>query len=207
LLEHYVPALLAGERQAVFDVVVEEGIGRGVTVPEIYLHVIKPALYRIGRLWEERRIGVAEEHIATDLSRQVLAHLYPFLPCTRGIGKATVVACVEGELHEVGAHMIADFLEMGGFDVRFVGANVPTRSLVALVHEREPHLLALSVTYAAHIPALRATVAAMREAVGSRVVLAAGGQALEGVANELDIEIWGGDAYSVVAAARRALRA
>jgi methanogenic corrinoid protein MtbC1 len=43
-------------------------------------------------------------------------------------GKVVTLACVEGELHEVGARMASDFLEMAGFDVRFLGANVPTCS-------------------------------------------------------------------------------
>lgn len=206
IFERYVAALLAGERQAVLDVIVEEGIGRGATIPELYLHVIQPALYLIGQLWEEERIGVAEEHLATDLSRHVLAHLHPFLPCEPRNGTPTVVASVEGETHDLGARVIADFLEMGGFDVRYVGANVPTQSLIALVHERKPRLLALSVTCAAHLPALRDTVIAVREIAGNRIVVAVGGQALAGVANPLDVDIWGGDVQALVSAARRALR-
>jgi MerR family transcriptional regulator, light-induced transcriptional regulator len=206
LLAHYLPALLAGERQAVLDMVVEEGLGRGLLAPDIYLRVVQPALYRIGNLWAARRIGVADEHVATELSRLVLAHLYAFLPCKPGIGKTTVVACVEGEEHELGARMVADFLEMGGFEVLFVGTGVPIDELVALVRGRRPQMLALSATCAAQLPALAATVAAVRAAIGDRVVLAAGGQALDGTPNQLDVDIWGGDAYSVVAAARRALR-
>src|SRR5580765_8040809 len=109
LLEHYVPALLSGERQAALDMIVDEGLARGVTVPDIYLHVVQPALYRIGSLWEEHQIGIAEGHMAAYLSRHVLMHLYSHLPCTSDTGKTTVVACVEGESHELGAHVVADF--------------------------------------------------------------------------------------------------
>jgi methanogenic corrinoid protein MtbC1 len=206
LLAHYLPALLAGERQAVLDMVVEEGIGRGLPASDIYLRVVQPALYRVGRLWAARHIGVADEHVATELSRLVLAHLYAFLPCKPCIGKVTVVACVEGEEHELGARVIADFLEMGGFEVLFLGAGVPIEEVVGLVQGRRAQMLALSVTCPANLPALSATVAAVRTATRDRVVLAAGGQALDGSPNQLDIDIWGGDAYSVVAAARRALR-
>lgn len=206
LLAHYLPALLAGERQVVLDMVVEEGLGRGLSASEIYLHVVQPALHRIGKLWAARHIGVADEHIATELSRLVLAHLYAFLPCKAGLGKVTAVACVEGEEHELGARMVADFLEMDGFEVLYVGAGVPTEDLVAFVRGRRAELLALSVTCPAHVPVLAETVGVVRAVVGDEIVLAAGGQALDGVPNELDVDIWGGDAYSMVAAARRALR-
>ena len=206
LLAHYLPALLAGERQAVLDMVVDEGLGRGLPASDIYLRVVQPALHRIGKLWAARHIGMADERIATELSRLVLAHLYAYLPCKPGIGKVTVVACVEGEKHELGARMVADFLEMGGFETLYVGAGMPIEELVTLVQGRRAQLLALSATCAAHLPALATTVAAVRTALGDRVALAAGGQAIDGCPNELDVDVWGGDAYSVVAAARLALR-
>src|SRR5207302_9044196 len=119
---------------------------QGVPAHSVYLEVIQAAQHEIGRLWQEKRLTVAQEHIATDISRWAVAQLQPHLPSQPSNGKRVVVACVEGELHDLGARMVADFLEMAGFDVNYLGANVPAESLAELVRERRPDLLALSAT-------------------------------------------------------------
>jgi len=46
----------------------DEGLAAGVSVPELYLEVIRPAQYEIGRLWQANLVTVAEEHVATSVS-------------------------------------------------------------------------------------------------------------------------------------------
>ena len=135
-------------------------------------------LYEIGSLWERGRISVTQEHLATSISRLALAQLYQHLASQPQNGKLALVACVEDEFHDLGAHMVADLLDMAGFDTRFLGANVPTASLVAAVRAESPQLLVLSATLTANLDALRRTIIAVRDTVKSRVALAVGGQAL-----------------------------
>ena len=176
-------------------------------MPSLYLKVIQPALYEIGRLWEQGRLGVTQEHLATTISRLALAQLYPHLACRPENGKLALVACVEGEFHELGAHMMADLLEMAGFDVRFLGANVPTSALMTTVRAESPQLVVLSATLTTNIEALRRAIAAVRDAARSRVVLAAGGQASPGsVLPRVGCGHGRGIALDAIAAARRLLR-
>ncbi len=42
--------------------------------------------------------------------------------------------------------MVADFLEMDGWDVLYLGANVPEEELIKLVKKIKPKLVAISVT-------------------------------------------------------------
>jgi methanogenic corrinoid protein MtbC1 len=176
-------------------------------VPELHLNVLQPAQYEIGRLWQENRISVAQEHLATAITQFALAHLYRHLPRDPANGRTVLVACVEGDLHEVGARVGSDFLEMAGFDVRFLGANVPTDSLVRMVREHPPDLLALSVTMTYHLPALRDALARVR-AVAPRLPLAVGGLAFSwapGLERELDVSFFGRDARELVSAACQTL--
>ena len=147
-------------------------------MPNLYLKVIQPALYMVGTLWEAGRMTVAQEHHATTISRLALAQLSAMLASQADNGKVAVVACVEGEHHDLGAQMTADLFEMAGFHVRFLGANVPTSDLLAAIRADCPDVLALSATMPANLPALREAIAGVRAEVGDRVVVAAGGQAL-----------------------------
>ena len=158
LRDQYLAALLVGARREALEIAIEEALWQDVEVPSLYLEVVKSAQYEIGRLWQAKRIGVAQEHLATEISRAVLARLHALLPCEPSNGRRVVVACVEGELHDLGAQMVADFLDMAGCTVHFLGADVSPESLAELVRARPPDLLALSATAASHLPAVREAI-------------------------------------------------
>jgi len=203
LRDAYLSAQLKGNRREALRLLMDEGLLRGIPLPTLHLDVIQQAQHEIGRLWQENIISVAQEHLATAISQLALSHLYRHLPRDPPNGRMVMLSCVEGELHELGARMASDFLEMAGFDVRFLGASVPTEHLVREVRESKPDLLALSVTMTYHLPALRQAVAAVRQAVPSQP-MAVGGLAFTwapGVEAELGVPFFGTDARALVAAA------
>ena len=208
LRDRYLGTLLAGAWREAFDIAVEEALSEDVPVASLYLDVVQPAQYEIGRLWRQRRISVAREHLATELSRTVMAHLRNHLPSRRRNGKRVAVACVEGELHDLGARMVADFFEMDGFDVRFLGANVPAAALVELVREQAPDVLVLSATTSTSVTAVRRAVVAVRSVADRRMLLGAGGQLFRrtpGLAAEVGIDWDVDDVRGMAAVAARML--
>lgn len=203
LLERYLSAQLKGQRQEALRLLLEEGVQAGLSVPDLHLKIISPAQREIGRLWQENRISVAQEHLATAISQLVMAQLYRHLPRDAPNGKRVTVACVEGELHEVGARIASDFLEMAGFDVEFLGANVPTDSLVKWVQDSQPDLLCLSATMSFHLGALTEAIERVR-AVLPHLPIAVGGHAFEwarGLEQRLGVTFYGKDAKALVAGA------
>ncbi|NTX05637.1 cobalamin B12-binding domain-containing protein [Myxococcus sp. CA040A] len=207
LRARYLTAQLAGNRREALRLLVDEGLLVGVPLQVLHLDVIQQAQYEIGRLWQENVISVAQEHLATAISQLALAHLYRHLPRDPPNGKLVMMSCVEGELHEMGARMASDFLEMAGFEVRFLGASVPPEHLARLLREVKPDLLALSVTMSYHLPALRRAVEHAREALPD-VPIAVGGHAFRwapGLEKELDVSFHGKDARELVSAACRTL--
>ncbi|HYP46013.1 MAG TPA: cobalamin-dependent protein [Propionibacteriaceae bacterium] len=177
LLEPYLAAQLDRDVRTGISVLLDDGIGSGLAVPDLYLQVIQPAQYEIGRLWQNNRVSVAEEHIATGISQLGLSLLYPAITRAPANGKHVVVACVGGESHDLGARMVADFYEMAGFSVRYLGANVAAGQLIDVVKEDPPDLLALSVTMTYNLESLRQTVDRARSAVGDGMGFAIGGPA------------------------------
>lgn len=207
LAQRFLEAQLAGDRSAALRVVVDDGLRGGMSVPELHTKVIRAAQLEIGRLWEENLVTVAQEHLATAIAQLALARLYPHLPREADNGKKLLLACVDGELHDMGPRIAADFLEMAGFEVRFLGASVPAESLVAMVKSEKPDAVVLSITLPIHAASLRATVKALRDA-GLALPIIAGGHALHwdpALARGVDLAGTGGDAEELVAAARSLL--
>jgi len=206
LRDRYLTALVAGARREAAEVGVEDALADELPAASVYLDIVQAAQYEVGRLWQARRLSVAQEHVATEISRSIVGQLQPHLPFQRSNGKRVIVACVEGELHDLGARMVADFLEMAGFEVAYLGANVPVENLVALVRERRPDLLALSATSGRCLAALRRAVAAVRAVGDGRIPIAAGGQVFlrrPDLNRRLGIDIHARDAGGLIAVTER----
>jgi methanogenic corrinoid protein MtbC1 len=205
LLNEYLAAQLSSNRRQAIKIVLDDGLAQGIPVTDLYLGIIQAAQYRIGELWQENRISVAQEHLATAVSQIVVAELYRAAVPAPSNGYRALVTCVSGELHELGTRITADFFELAGFDVRYLGANVPTDALVAMAREEQPDLLVASVTMSSHLEALADAVDRTRAAVGDKLRLAVGGYALSSaprLVERLTPDIYGRDADASVAAAR-----
>ena len=70
----YLGALLASDLVAA-RAVLDEAIAGGVPVRRIYLDVLQPTLYAIGRLWSHAEISIAQEHLATAATQSAMARL------------------------------------------------------------------------------------------------------------------------------------
>jgi methanogenic corrinoid protein MtbC1 len=162
LCRRYLEALLGGDRREAMRLALGEGLAGGLTVTQMQVEVVQAAQREIGRLWQQNRIGIAQEHMATAISQVVMSRLFEEAQAAPPLGRKVVVACVEGEQHEFPARLISDFLELAGFEVRYLGANVPLHDLVGMLQHEGPDLLALSVTMSFNAAALGAAVERVR---------------------------------------------
>jgi methanogenic corrinoid protein MtbC1 len=157
----------------------------GVSIRDIYLRVLTPALHEVGRLWALGEMSVGEEHSFSEATQSLMAALAPSAPPTPvppGLKKRCLVLAASGEGHVIGARMVADLLSMEGFDVRFLGGNVSIGTVRELLRADPCTLLVLSVTLPEHLDAAQDLVRAIR---GDRslgcVKILAGGQAFGGL--------------------------
>ena len=175
LAQTYLDYLLAGQRQLASRLVLE-AVSGGASVKQIYRHVFQPVQREIGRLWQMNRVTVAQEHYCTAATQLIMSQLYPFIFSEARVGRSLVATAVDGELHEIGVRMVADFFEMEGWDTYYMGANVPAADILNTLAEQEAHLLAISATIPAHTGKVRRLIATLRESeVGSKTLIVVGG--------------------------------
>jgi len=72
--ERYLAALCAADGPTA-EAVVTEALGAGVAPTSIQVRVIGAAMERIGELWEQEEVTVADEHVATVLSYPLSANV------------------------------------------------------------------------------------------------------------------------------------
>ena len=176
LRQRYVDALVAGDLASAERLIEDSG----TDVRTLYLEVLQPALYEIGRRWEEAEISVAQEHLATATTQSLMARLAErFDGDAPRRGRRVLVACAEGELHSIGVRMVADFLDADGWDVLFVGALSPPSAVAELAAAQGVDVVALSAALPQRVPEIVRAVAALR-ALAKVPVIAVGGQAFGG---------------------------
>jgi methanogenic corrinoid protein MtbC1 len=152
-------ALLAGDAPGARSVL-QKAIRQGATLPEVFVGLIQPALYEIGRRWEDGRISAAQEHLASALVSRLLAGLDE-----SGVSRddrVAVVTTAPTETHEFGAWMVADILRNEGWSVHFLGSQLPAEETIRFVKSVNPGLLALSTTLEIHLPSLRELIHSVR---------------------------------------------
>jgi methanogenic corrinoid protein MtbC1 len=172
----YISALRQGDRRLALQTA-RSALEDGVDIRDLYLGVFQPAMHEVGRLWEVTEITVAQEHLATAITQSVMAQLYSYIFSRSPIGRTMVATCIGGELHELGIRMVADFFEIEGWDVYYLGANMPIEDVISMVYEQQAELLAISVTLNSHVPRARDLIRALRNTdLGKSVKVLIGGQ-------------------------------
>lgn len=161
LAQAYLMRLLEGDRRAA-AALVDAAVRDGLPLKQLYLDVFQRSQREIGRLWQLNRVSVAQEHFCTAATQVIMNQYYPrVLEAPRNGRKATAF-CVAGNLHEIGLRMVADFLEMEGWDCDYIGADAPTDDVLDLLEKGPPDLIALSATMAPQVSAVRDFVKAAR---------------------------------------------
>ena len=203
--DRYDDALAQG-RLGVAQAVIDRALSRGASRVEIYLQVLAPCQARIGECWRRGDIGIAEEHLATTITMRVMDSLRRGAEPSPHIGFRAVVTPVEGDRHTIGARFVADFLEMDGWEVDFLGNDIPADDLGEFVRQRSHDLVALSSTLPELLPKVAASAEAVRSLDGPAPKILLGGRALGGQGLDpaaLGCDAIAGDALGAVREARR----
>ena len=209
-------ALLAGRQRealAVMDRCIDSG--RGLVAVE--RHVIQPSLYDIGEQWQANRVTVAKEHMATAIAMSMMTLGLLRSPPAAPIGRRALLACVEGNEHGVGLRMVADAFQLAGWDVQYLGANVPSVAIIRQAAEWQADIVGLSVSFAHQLAVVKDVIAQLRERPagaqangarpgGARTRVIIGGLAInrfKPLADMVGADAYGVDAPAAVACASR----
>jgi methanogenic corrinoid protein MtbC1 len=161
LATQYLNTLLKGEVETAMKLILEAA-QEGSSLKDLYLEVFAAAQYEVGRLWLNGEISVAQEHCCTAATQLIMSQLYPYITGREKRGLRVFLACVKGELHDMGLRILRDFFIMDGWDAVFIGSNTPSESIVNLVERTKPDLLAISVTMSYNLQELVELISLIR---------------------------------------------
>lgn len=112
---------------------------------EVFLKLVQPTMIEVGEQWHTGRITVTAEHFATQFIRRKLAGLFNTYNITDGRG-LVLVGCAPSEQHDLGALMLSVFLVRHGWQVIYLGPEVPLRDLIDTVRQIQPDMVCMSAS-------------------------------------------------------------
>lgn len=182
--DHLFHQLLTGDHRECVNSI-QTFLASGVTLVELYDQIMRPIMYRVGRLWQENRISVADEHLYSAIMNRAISVVMPeFAGKTFTRGRAIVTSSAN-EYHDLGPMMIADLIEELGWSVRFLGANTPEWDLYEMIRSFRPNAVAVSVTMPYNLKRVGEMIEYIRSVADWKIHLIVGGQAFNA-----DPELW-----------------
>ena len=116
------------------------------TIDTLLSDVVIPFLHELGDRWERGEVSIAQEHFASNLLRGRLLGLAR--GWGRGTGPRALLACPEGEHHDLGLIAFGLALRERGWRIDYLGSDTPVTSIAEAAEAIEPELLVLSAVTA-----------------------------------------------------------
>lgn len=175
LVEECVAAMTALDAKGFEDLLQRGGMTLGTM--GLLQRVVAPLAQRIGELWMEGSLTVAHEHLATSVLRTFLLNAARPYGETRHSPRL-VVATPAGQLHELGALLVAAVAAQLDWQVTYLGASLPGPELAGAVRQCQARALALSLVYPEDDARLEGELKRLRALLPADVRILAGGRAM-----------------------------
>jgi methanogenic corrinoid protein MtbC1 len=149
-----------------------------LTAPLLRRDVLEPLIAALGERWESGQWRVAQEHMASAVVRAVLWDL--IRRAAPGVaGAALVVATLPGHRHEFGALLVGAMAVEQGWEVVYLGVDLPAEEIAAAARLRGARVVGISLVYPQGDARTAQEIARLRQLLGPETKLLAGGRAAE----------------------------
>lgn len=144
-VKYFSEALLEGSHAEAMEVV--EKWRETESRFRLYRDLITPAMYRIGELWEEGEISVAEEHLATGTCDFILSQTeYELVNQVKSMNAEpkAFFYTMENEQHYLGLKMVSILFRERNWNVKFLQSELPPEYVVKEIEEWRPEIVGVS---------------------------------------------------------------
>lgn len=131
-------------------------------VEDVCFEVLQKGMSEIGDLWYSNQASVQQEHFASGLAmRRLDALLSAAPPPTRS--QTVLVGCPPGEWHTFTPLLVSLLLRRRGFNVIYLGANVPSERFAETATKVKANLVILAVQTLVSAASLQSTLLALSD--------------------------------------------
>jgi 5-methyltetrahydrofolate--homocysteine methyltransferase len=196
-------AVLAFNKAAVADGVKAELKARN-EIDEILNQGLIGAMDEVGKKFSDGELFVPEMLQAAQAMKAGLEVLKPHLSSESATSKGIIViGTVKGDLHDIGKNLVAMMMEGGGFNVVDLGVDIDADKFVKAAVEHNAGVVAISALLTTTMPAMEATIVAIKEAGIAAKTIIGGAPVTEAYADQIGADGYSDDAPGAVDLARK----
>ncbi len=147
--------------------------------------IIVPLMETIGEQWRQGELRPAHEHLASGVVRQLLANIGGAY-AVHETAPLVVVTTPVGQLHEIGAMLVAATAAAEGWRVTYLGPSLPAEEIAAAAQQSNARAVALSIVYPLDDPRVSEELRRLAAHLHHAIPLLVGGRAACGYRAALD---------------------
>ncbi|MDY7095127.1 MAG: MerR family transcriptional regulator [Acidobacteriota bacterium] len=147
--------------------------------------VLVPLMEQIDELWSEGAMSLEHERLASALVRSFVGSMTRAYP-PESNAPGLIIATPRGQVHELGAALMAATAAAEGWRVTYLGAEASTEEIAMAVLETEFEVVALSLAHPEGESSLDGELKTLRRLIGDKCQLVIGGQAVASFSQVLD---------------------
>ena len=146
--------------------------------------VAAPLLRRVGDEWHAGRLAPPQEHLVSSVLHDIIVGTMRAFPQQSGAPKV-LVATPAGDRHSIGAALVGAASALEGWNVLYLGADLPAADIADAARTAGVRIVALSIVYTEDRARVLGEVRALRSRLPADMVLIAGGAGATSLATEL----------------------
>jgi methanogenic corrinoid protein MtbC1 len=150
-LPNFAADLIRGDEPACWSQL-EGEIECGTSLYDLYAQVLIPVMQVLGTWYDSGKIDTAQEHVASHTVQRLVTRASNLFPRASSNGKTAVLACADGDWHDLGIRMLNELLLHAGWSTTYVGASTPSDCLMNTVTQKTVDLVVLSSTVESSLP-------------------------------------------------------
>ena len=140
--------------------------------------VVQPLMGRIGQMWQEGTLRVADEHMASAVVRSFIGNIRASFQVSEA-APHVVATTPAGQLHEIGALFASVVATAEGWNSTFLGPNLPAEEIAGAAAQKGAKAVLLSIVYPSDDPHLGGELIKLRRLLGDDIALLADGRAAQ----------------------------
>lgn len=200
---------IAAGNQARGVEIAREALDGGMTPTQMFLEVVQPLLYDVGKRFEQLDIFLPDlmkaAKVVQAMQREVLE------PAIRErsehateLGTVVIGTC-KGDIHDIGKNMVGLMLQVNGFRVIDLGTDVSTQDFIKAARDNNADIIGMSSLLTPSMPYMHDLIERL-EGLGLRdqfKVIVGGAPVTEAYTARISADAYGADAVNAVTMCRQ----
>ncbi|MGE5496951.1 MAG: MerR family transcriptional regulator, partial [Syntrophothermus sp.] len=156
-------------------------LGQERVINELVIPLIKD----VGDGWEKNEISISQEHMASSVITEFLKYIISLYHPAPG-APVVISACVQGQMHELGALLVSVTAASMGWKSLHLGANLPAEEINKATIDSGAKVVCISLVYPSSEEKINEELKKLAQLTAQNIKVIAGGRAAKSYMEIID---------------------